>query len=142
MRERHTANRFIYFSQQRVSGLSGLILLLCKIFNTKFNTMSTVFAQHLLALPQKSILAKVCFDAKRGVLYMQTKWIFILWHRHFHPIWGCLLQNTLRFGAKCTAFWCKMECDLMLNAVCFGAKRKVKWCKMQCEVLLSTRRCV
>ena len=70
---RHTANRFIYFSQQRVSGLSGLILLLCKIFNTKFNTMSTVFAQHLLALPQKSILAKVCFDAKRGVLYMQTK---------------------------------------------------------------------
>ncbi len=39
-----------------------------------------------------------------------------------------LVLNTLRFGAKCTAFWCKMECDLMLNAVRFGAKRNVKWC--------------
>ncbi len=50
---RHTANRFIYFYQQRVSGLSGLILLLCKIFSTKFNIMSAVFAHHLPALPQK-----------------------------------------------------------------------------------------
>ena len=59
---------------------------------------------------------------------MQTKCIFILWYRHFYPILGHLLQNTLRFGAKCTAFWCKMEGVLMLNAVRFGAKRKVKWC--------------
>ena len=46
---RHTASRLIYFSQQRFSGLSGLILLLCKIFNIKFNTMSVVFAHQLLA---------------------------------------------------------------------------------------------
>ncbi len=39
-----------------------------------------------------------------------------------------LVLNALRFGAKCTVFWCKMECVLMLNAVRFGAKRKVKWC--------------
>ncbi len=49
----HTASRLIYFSQQRVSRLSGLILLLCKIFSVKFNTMSAVFAHHLPALPQK-----------------------------------------------------------------------------------------
>ena len=24
--------------------------------------------------------------------------------------------NGVRFGAKCTAFWCKMECVLVLNA--------------------------
>ena len=50
---RHTANRFIYFYQQRVSGLNGFFLLLCKIFSTKFNAMSAVFAHHLPALPQK-----------------------------------------------------------------------------------------
>ena len=46
---RHTASRLIYFSQQRFSGLSGLILLLCKIFSVKFNTMSAVFAHQSLA---------------------------------------------------------------------------------------------
>ena len=46
---RHTANRFINFYQQRVSGLSGLILLLCKIFSIKFNAMSAVFAHQSLA---------------------------------------------------------------------------------------------
>ena len=50
---RHTASRLIYFSQQRVSGLSGLISLLCKIFSIKFNAMSAAFAHHLPALPQK-----------------------------------------------------------------------------------------
>ena len=35
------------------------------------------------------------------------------------------------FAAKCTAFWCKIHCVLVLNALRFGAKRKVKWCKMQ-----------
>ena len=51
--ERHTASRLIYFSQQRVSGLSGLIWLLRKIFSTKFNTMSAVFAHQSVAGPQK-----------------------------------------------------------------------------------------
>ena len=49
---RHTASRLIYFSQQRVSGLSGLILLLCKIFSIKFNTMGAVFAHQSLAVLQ------------------------------------------------------------------------------------------
>ena len=34
----------------------------------------------------------------------------------------------VRFGAKQSAFWCKMECVLVQNRVRFGAKRKVKWC--------------
>ena len=46
---RHTENRLIYFSQQRVSRLSGLILLLCKIFSAKINTVSAVFAHQSLA---------------------------------------------------------------------------------------------
>ena len=39
-----------------------------------------------------------------------------------------MLQNAVRFGAKCSVFWCKMQCVLVQNAVRFGAKCKVKWC--------------
>ena len=63
--ERHTASRLIYFSQQRVSGLSELILLLCKIFGTKFNTMSAVFATNCSRSCKYSILAEVYFEIKR-----------------------------------------------------------------------------
>ena len=27
------------------------------------------------------------------------------------------MQNAMRFGAKCNAFWCKMQCVLMQNAM-------------------------
>ena len=57
---RHTTNRFITLYQQRVSGLNGLILLLCKIFSTKFNIVSAVFAHHLPALPKKN-------DSRKGL---------------------------------------------------------------------------
>jgi len=57
--------------------------------------------------------------------------MFILNSRRSHPILGHLMLNTLRFGAKCTAFWCKMECVLVLNALRFGAKWRAFWCKTQ-----------
>ena len=44
------------------------------------------------------------------------------------------------FAAKYTAFWCKIQCVLVLNALRFGAKCKVKWCKMQCVLLLNAGR--
>ena len=57
-----------------------------------------------------------------------------------HQNLGHLLLNVLRFGAKCSAFWCKMQCVLMLNAVRFDAKRKVKWCKMRPNMVLNAKR--
>ena len=33
-----------------------------------------------------------------------------------------MVLNAVRFGAKCSAFWCKMQCVLVLNARRFGAK--------------------
>ena len=39
-----------------------------------------------------------------------------------------MVQNAVQNAAKRSAFWCKMQCDLVQNAVRFGAKRKVKWC--------------
>ena len=56
-----------------------------------------------------------------------------------HQILGHLPLNALRFGAKYSAFWCKIHCVLVLNALRFGAKRKVKWCKMQCVLVQNTR---
>jgi len=44
-----------------------------------------------------------------------------------------LVLNALRFGAKYTAFWCKMHCVLVQNTLRFGAKHKAKWCKTQGE---------
>ena len=37
-----------------------------------------------------------------------------------------MVQNALRFGAKCSAFWCKTQGKMVLNAVQNGAKRKRK----------------
>ena len=49
---------------------------------------------------KKSILAKVCFDAKWGGKWTLIKWIFIWRSRHLHHFWGGLLLNVVRFGAK------------------------------------------
>ena len=77
---------------------------------------------------KKSILAKVCFDGKRVVCECwQNEYLFSK-DRHLHQFWGVLLQNEGRFGAKCSAFWCKMQGVLVLNAMCFGAKCNAFWC--------------
>ncbi len=34
--------------------------------------------------------------------------------------------NAVRFGAKCSVFWCKRQGKIVLNAVRFAAKRKTK----------------
>ena len=44
-----------------------------------------------------------------------------------------LLQIVLRFGAYCTAFWCKLHCVLVQNALRFGAYYTAFWCKMRCN---------
>jgi len=36
------------------------------------------------------------------------------------------VQNSVRFGAKYTAFWCKTQGKMVLNAVQNTAKRKAK----------------
>jgi len=44
-----------------------------------------------------------------------------------------LVQNRVRFGAKQSAFWCKMERVLLQNVAHFGAKCSAKGCKMRDE---------
>ena len=49
------------------------LILKCHDFSVNFNIVSALFAHQSPICRKKSILAKVCFDAKRGWLYMQTK---------------------------------------------------------------------
>ena len=44
----------------------------------------------------------------------------------YYEMKGNMLQNAVRFAAKCSAFWCKMQAVLMLNAVQNAAKWKEK----------------
>lgn len=46
--------------------LVNSLTLKCHLFSVNFNIVSALFAHQSLILPQKSILARVCFDAKRG----------------------------------------------------------------------------
>ena len=49
------------------------LILKCHDFSVNFNIVSALFAHQSPICRKKSILAKVCFDAKRDWLYMQTK---------------------------------------------------------------------
>ena len=53
--------------------LVNSLALKCHDFSVDFNIVSALFAHNRPSCRKKSILAKVCFDAKRGWLYMQTK---------------------------------------------------------------------
>ena len=77
---------------------------------------------------KKSILAEVCFNAKREVSVNALKCIFIYKDSHLHQFGGYLQQNGVQYGAKWSAIWYKMQCNMVLNAVRFGAKCRVKCC--------------
>ena len=96
----------------------------CKPFSKKFNTKSGLFIDQLLTLPQKNDSREGLVWCKKGLVCECGKMNFYLIKPSFAPVRG-------PFPAKCSAFWCKTRCILVLNAVRFGAKCKVKWCKMR-----------
>ena len=49
-----------------------------------------------------------------------------------------MVQNALRFGAKCSAFWCKTQGKMVQNAVQNGAKREAKSIKIRCNCINKT----
>ncbi len=46
--------------------------------------------------------------------------------------------NALRFGAKCSAFWCKTQGKMVQNAVQNAAKCKSKSIKIRCNGINKT----
>jgi len=49
-----------------------------------------------------------------------------------------MVQNAVRFDAKCSAFWCKTQGKMVLNAVQNGAKCKMKSIRMHCNCIIIT----
>ena len=43
------------------------------------------------------------------------------------------MLNALRFGAKCTAFWCKTQGKMVQNTVQNGVKRETICIKIHCK---------
>ena len=48
------------------------------------------------------------------------------------------MLNALRFGAKCSVFWCKTQGEMVLNAVQNAAKRKAKSINIHCNCINKT----
>ena len=61
--------------------------------------MSALAVHQSLTMPQKTILAKVRFDAKRGSLWNVGKMNIYFYKSPFAPLVGL-------FSAKCEPFWC------------------------------------
>ena len=82
--------------------------------------MSALSVHQSLTLSQKIDSREGWFRCKRGVVVNAGKMNIYYKEPPFAPILGL-------FGAKCSA-WCKTQCVLVQNTLRFGAKCKVKRC--------------
>ena len=96
-------------------------IVFCLVFSKNFNIISALSARQSPTLPQKIDSRGGLFRCKKGVHVNVGKMNFYKKKPPFAPVSGL-------FGAKWSAFWCKIECVLPQNAVRFGTKRKVFWC--------------
>jgi len=49
-----------------------------------------------------------------------------------------LQQNAMRFGAKCSAFWCKTQGKMVQNVVLNAAKYEAKSINIRCNGINKT----
>ncbi len=78
--------------------------------------MSALSVHQSLTLPQKIDSREGWFRCKRGVVINAGKMNIYYKEPHLHPFWGYLVLNVVQYGAKRSAFWCKMQCVLVQNA--------------------------
>ena len=96
-------------------------MLVLSSFSNKFNIMSAISNHQSPTLPQKIDSREGWFWWKKGVAYECCKMNFYLKRPPFAPDFGL-------FAPKYTAFWCKTHCVLVQNALRFGAKCTAFWC--------------
>jgi len=71
---------------------------------------------------------------QKGVSYKHGQNEYLFQRQAINTVLGAICgkmqcnmpQNAVRFGAKCSAFWCKTQCKMVLNAGQNGAKCKAK----------------
>ncbi len=83
--------------------------------------MSAFVIHQPTTLPQKNDSREGLFWCKTGLVVSAGKMNIYLKQPPFATVFGL-------FAAKRTAFWCKIQCVLVLNAVRFGAKCGAFWC--------------
>ncbi len=83
--------------------------------------MSGLFINQPPTLPQKIDSREGLFGCKKGVVVHVGKMNIYLNELPLIPVFE-------PFSAKQGAFWCKMQCDMVQNAVRFGAKCNAFWC--------------
>ena len=83
--------------------------------------MSTLSVHQSPTLPQKIDSREGWFWCKMGIVVHVGKMNFYLNSQPFTPVF-------VLFAAKCTAICCKTQCNMPLNAVRFGAKCSAFWC--------------
>ena len=95
--------------------------LFCLVFSNKFNIMSGLFIHQSLTLPQKIDSREGLFWCKKGLACECNKMNIYFKKQPSAPHLGL-------FAAKWTAICCKTQCNMPLNAVRFGAKCSAFWC--------------
>ena len=85
-------------------------LMICQLFSLDFNIMSALFANQLPTLSQKIDSRGGLFRCKKCSVVHAVKMNFYLNRPPLTPVFGL-------FAAKCTAFWCKIQCVLVQNTV-------------------------
>ena len=93
----------------------------CLVLSKNFNTMSAFSVHQPPTLPQKIDSREGLFCCKKGLVCEYDKMNIYFKEPPFVPYLGL-------FVAKCTAICSKTQCNMPQNAVRFGAKCSVFWC--------------
>ena len=101
--------------------LSSSESFFCLVFGWDFNIMSALFFHQSPTLPQKIDSREGWFWCKKGLVVDVGKMNIYLERLPFTPVFRL-------FATKCSAFCRKMQCNMPQNAVRFGAKCSVFWC--------------
>ena len=93
----------------------------CLVFSKRFNIMSALSVHQSLTLPQK-------IDSRGGLFWCKKRLACACGKMNFYLNWPPLTPVFGWFIAKWSAFWCKTRCNMPLNTVRFGAKCSAFWC--------------
>ena len=122
LEEREKNNQLVHLSTCLLANLSARQpVSFCQLFSKEFNIISTLFLYSSLTLPQKIDSREGLFWCQKGFVCEYDKMNIYFKKPPFVPHLGL-------FVAKCTVICSKTQCNMPQNAVRFGAKCSAFWC--------------
>ena len=120
--EREKNNQLVHLPICLLANLSTRQLAsLCQLFSGKFNIISALSGHQSLTLPQKIDSREGLFWCQKGLVCEYDKMNIYFKKPPFVPHLGL-------FVAKCTVICSKTQCNMPQNTVRFGAKCSAFWC--------------